>query len=197
MSDAQNPIVLPKGGDKTLGTRYIVEHPEEFGYTWNYGKLGRGVGKNYVEYAKDFPWIDVKPEQVLLFFASFGPGLISDSLGGTSIKVSTDRVNRNEYDKNNAVTDLELKTALVDSVLLKIITRGGGTVTKFVDAKGNEYRSKADLEKAQANAAKIEALESAQAFLAMAADNNIDPVMAREFAKTNWPLAFEKAEDTK
>lgn len=194
MSENQNTLSLPTGGDKSKGAKYIAEHPDEFGYTWETGKLGRGTGKDYVEYNMDFPWINVKPEQVLLFVASFGPAIVSDALGGTSIKVSTDRVNRAQYDKNNKVTLDELKQALVTSVLLKVVTRSGGTVTKFVDAKGNVYASKDAMDKASANQAKIDAIEAAQKFMAMAAENNIDAAMAREMAKAQWPLAFEKSE---
>lgn len=195
MSENQNndQIVLPQGGDKSKGAKYIAKHPEEYGFSWDTGKLGRGVGKDYVEYATDFPFVVFKPETVLLFVASFGAGLVSDALGGTSIKVSTDRVNRAEYDKNNTVTTETLKERIVSSVLLKVVTRGGTTV-KFVDAKGNEYRSKADLDKAVANQARIDALEAAAAFMAKASDNGIDAAMARQFAMAQWPLAFEKNE---
>jgi len=194
MSDAQsNTMTLPQGGDKSKGAKYIAEHSEEYGFTWKTGKLGRGTGKDYVEYNMDFPYIDIAPEQVLLFVASFGPGIVSDALGGTSIKVSTDRVNRAQYDKNNKVTLDELKVALVTSVLLKVVQRGG-FVTKFVDAEGNVYASKADLDKAIANAAKMKAIEAAAAFLEMASDNNIPADVARGMAMAQWPLAFEKDE---
>lgn len=177
-------------GDKSKGAKYIAEHPEEFGFEWKSGKLGRGSGKDYVEYNTNFPYIEISPENVLLFLASFGPALISDGLGGTSIKVSTDRVNRAAYDKDNTVTEAALREKLVSSVLLKVVTRSGGTTTKWADSKGNVYPSKEALDKAIANQAKIEALEAAQAFLAMAAENGIDPTLAREMAKKQWPTAF-------
>ena len=179
------------GGDKSKGAKWIADHPWDYGFSWKMGKLGRGTGKDYVEYNMEFPYIDIAPDQLLLFVASFGPAIVSDALGGTSIKVSTDRVNRAQYDKNNKVTLDELKIALVTSVLLKVVTRGG-FVTKFVDAKGNVYTSKDAMDKASANQAKIDAIEAAQKFMAMAAENNIDASMAREMAKAQWPLAFEK-----
>ena len=137
-------------GDKSKGAKYIAEHPEEFGFTWKTGKLGRGSGKDYVEYNYDFPYIEVDEKNVLLFLASFGPAILSDAIGGTSIKVSTDRVNRAAYDKDNKISQESLKEKLVSSVLLKVVTRTGGTVMKFVDAQGNVYASKEALEKAQA-----------------------------------------------
>jgi len=177
------------GGDKSKGAKYIADHPWDYGFSWKLGKLGRGTGKDYVEYNMDFPYIDISPEQVLLFVASFGPSIVSDALGGTSIKVSTDRVNRAQYDKNNKVTLDELKVALVTSVLLKVVSRGG-FVTKFVDAEGNAYTSKADLDKALANNAKMKAIEAASAFMAMASENNIPADVARNMAMAQWPLAF-------
>lgn len=194
MSEQNNTQVLPIGGDKSKGAKYIAENPEEFGFSWKSGKLGRGSGKDYVEYNYDFPYIEVEPKDVLLFVASFGPALVSDALGGTSIKVSTDRVNRAAYDKDNTISEAKLKELLVSSVLLKVVTRSGGTTVKWTDAKGNVYTSKEALEKAVANQAKIDAIEAAQAFMAMANDNGIDPVVAREMAKKQWPLAFEKNE---
>jgi hypothetical protein len=182
-------VVLPVGGDKAKGAKYIAEHPEEFGFSWKTGKLGRGVGKDYVEYNVDFPFPNIEEKDVYLFLASFGPALFSGALGGSSIKVTSDRVNRTEYD-NNVVSMETLKIRNVESVLLKVASRGGGTVTKYVDAKGVEYRSKADLDKAVANQAKIDALTAAAAFMAQASDNNIDPTVAREMAKVMWPLAF-------
>lgn len=184
------PIVLPIGGDKSKGAKYIAEHPEEFGFSWKTGKLGRGSGKDYVEYNYDFPYIDIQEKDVYLFLASFGPALFSDALGGTSIKVVTDRVNRAAYDKDNKISQDALKEKLVSSALLKVVVRSGGTTTKWADAKGNTYASKEALDKAVANQAKIDALESAQAFMAQASDNGIDPVVARNMAKQMWPLAF-------
>lgn len=191
----ETPVtVLPKGGDKTKGAKYIAEHPEEYGFEWKTGKLGRGSGKDYVEYNIDFPYPEVSPENVLLFLASFGPELVSAGMGGTSIKVSSDRVNRAAYDNDRMVSMDALKEKQVSSVLLKVVTRSGGTTTKWADSKGNVYPSKEALDKAIANQVKIDALEAAQAFLAMAAENNIDPTMAREMAKKQWPTAFEKNE---
>lgn len=195
-TQTETQIVLPKGGDKSKGAKYIAEHPEEFGFSWKTGKLGRGSGKDYVEYNYDFPYIEVSEQNVLLFLASFGPALVSDALGGTSIKVSTDRVNRAAYDKDNKISEAKLKELLVSSVLLKVITRSGGTTTKFVDAKGNVYASKEAMEKAVANQAKIDALEAAQKFLSQASDNGVDPIVARNMAKEMWPLAFEKQAST-
>ena len=180
------------GGDKAKGAKYIAEHPEEFGFAWGSGKLGRGVGKDYVEYNYDFPFIEIAEENVYKFLASFGPALFSESLKGTSIKVKTDRVNRAEYDKNKQITVAALREKLVSAVLLQVITRSGGTTIKYTDAKGNVYASKDALDKAMANQAKIDALEAAQAFLAMAAENGIDSTLARTMAQTQWPLAFEK-----
>lgn len=181
-------------GDKSKGAKYIAEHPEEFGFAWGSGKLGRGVGKDYVEYNYDFPYIDTDKMDVYKFLASFGPALFSDSLGGTSIKVKTDRVNRAEYDKNKQITVEAMREKLVSSVLLQVITRTGGTTIKYTDAKGNVYPTKEALEKAVANQAKIDALTAAQAFLAMAAENGINSAVAREMAAKQWPLAFEKTE---
>lgn len=186
------PTIIP--GDKSKGAKYIAEHPAEFGFTWDTGKLGRGTGKDYVEYNADFPHVVVKPEQVALFVASFGPALVSSAINGTSIKVSCDRVNRESYDKNNRIGLAELREKLVSSVLLKVITRSGFTTTKWKDAEGNTYASEADLNKALVNNRKIKALEAAGAFLAMASENGIDPAVARSMAAAQWPEAFETKE---
>ena len=178
-------------GDKSKGAKYIAEHPEEYGFTWEFGKLGRGTGKDYVEYATDFPHVFVKPEQVPLFVASFGPGLVAQAINGTSIKVSCDRVNRESYDKNNRVGETELKEKLVSSVLLKVITRSGFATTKYV-VDGQVFTSEAEAKKYTENTRRIKALEAAQAFLAMAAENGVDTALARQMAQTQWPEAFEK-----
>ena len=180
-------------GDKTKGAKYIAEHPEEYGFTWDTGALGRGTGVDYKELRADCPWINVKPEQVTLFTLTFGSAFIADVLKGQSIKVRCDRVNRAAIEKDGKITTEQLREKLVTSILLQMITRSGFATTKYV-VNGQVFASQQDADKFAANAERIKQLESAQAFLAMAADNGIDPVVTRNMAKQQWPLAFMKDE---
>ena len=71
----------------------------------------------------------------------------------------------------------------------------GGGGTKYV-VGGQTFNSASDAEKFQQNQARIKDLESATTFLAMASDNGIDPVVARNMAKVQYPLAFVEAAPT-
>jgi hypothetical protein len=181
-------------GDKGKGPKYIAEHPEEFGFAWGEGAIGKGVGKDYVELKGDCPHIENPPELLLTFVKSFGAALVSKGLNGTSIKVQCDRVNRDTVDKNMAVKASELKEKIVSSILLGVITRTfSAPVTKYVVA-GQVFTNQADADKFTANAEKIRQLEAAGAFLAMAAENGIDMTVARSMAKAQYPLAFVENE---
>lgn len=181
-------------GDKSKGAKYIAEHPAEFGFAWGEGAIGRGVGKDYVELKADCPHIENPPELLLTFIKTFGGALVSKGLGGTSVKVQCDRVNRDTVDKNLAVKTSELREKIVSSILLGVITRTfSAPVTKYVVA-GQVFTSQADADKFTANAEKIRQLEAAQAFLVMAAENGIDSTVARSMAKVQYPLAFVENE---
>lgn len=181
--------------DKAKDAKYVAAHPEEFGFTWGSGALGKGVGKDYVEYRKDFPHIEPVEtlEGILLLTKSFGPMVVAKGMKGTSWKVSSDRINRDSHEDDRAITNDELKVKIVSSVLLGVAAKSGAT-TKYV-VGGQTFASASDAEKFQQNQAKIKDLESATAFLAMASDNGIDPVVARQMAMKQYPLAFVKAEE--
>lgn len=181
--------------DKAKDAKYVAAHPEEFGFSWGSGALGRGTGAQYVELRKDFPHIEPAEglEGILLLTKSFGPAVISKGLRGTSWKVSCDRINRDSHEDNRSITNDELKVKIVNSVLLGVVTKGFAT-TKYV-VGGQTFASATDAEKFAANQARIKDLEAATAFLAMASDNGIDAVVARNMAKVQYPLAFAPTQE--
>jgi hypothetical protein len=188
---------VPAAGDKSKGAKYIAAHPEEYGFSWGSGAIAKGAGKDKVTLREDCPHIVIPEtlEQLNLFVRTFGAVFVAKGLNGTSVKVQCDRVNRDTLEKNRKVTNDELREKIVSSILLGVIVRSGGVPqTKYV-VNGQVFTSEEAAKTFSANAERITALEKAQAFLAMAAENGIDPTVARSMAKAQWPLAFEKVEE--
>src|SRR4051812_10978605 len=103
-------------GDRKKGAKYVAENPEEFGFSWGSGEIGKGTGESYRSLRKDCPHIVVSAYNLPLFLATWGPKLVSDRLKGQSIKVACDRVNRDTLEKARSTTNDQLKERIVLSV---------------------------------------------------------------------------------
>lgn len=178
-------------GNPAKGARYIADHPEEFGFSWGNGEIGKGTKKNYVSLRKDCPHIDVSPYNVPLFLATFGPKLVSDRLKGQSIKVACDRVNRDTLDKARSTSNETLKEKIVATVLLGQTTRTVYerivTKTKWV-VNGTEYGTEAEYKVAMAKGEQDET-DRATSFVALAVEKGMAIELAIEMAKQVFPTA--------
>lgn len=185
--------IVGRAGDLLLGAEYIVDNPWEFGFVWEFGPISKGIGPKKVVLRNAAPYICVTAETLPDFLATFGAKLVAKALRGTSIKVQTDRVNRDLLKKDRTVKDRELMLRQVNSILLGVVTRtywGGGNVPQVMFA-GKLYPSKAAADAAAIIADKVAAIDMARAFLVGAQERGLDAGMARDMARDMWPLAFE------
>jgi hypothetical protein len=181
-----------------MGSAYIVDNPWLYGFSWDFGPISRGIGVKKVVLREVCPYICVTADSLPLFLATFGPKMVAKALRGTSIKVQTDRVNRDLLKKDRTISDRDLMLRQVSSILLGVVTRtywGGGNVPQVMFA-GKLYPSKSAADAAAKVAEKNTAIESARSFLVDAQEAGIPAEVARTMARKQWPLAFETAADT-
>ena len=178
-------------GDRAKGAKYVAEHPEEFGFKWGSGAVGKGVGPAYRELRDNAPHIEIPPTKLPLFMATWGPEKISDGLKGQSYKVACDRINRDTIEKAKATSNDVLKEMIVRSVLYGMVTR---TVTERIVEKrtwvvnGTTYNTQEAYDAAMANVS-VEETEKAKAFVDMAVARGQSMESALDMARTFFPNA--------
>jgi hypothetical protein len=180
------------GGDVSLGAAHIAKNPWDYGFQWSDGPISGRLSKggDLVLLRKECPRIEVRPDQVPMFLATFGTAIVAKAINGTSIDVTCERIARDMLVKDRSVTDAQLKERMVASALLGVITRTVGTKTKFVGVDGKEYDTLEAAQAAVAGNTKAEQVAKAQAFLAMCQENGVDAEVARNLAKVQFPEAF-------
>lgn len=189
MTDTNNAAPLP------MDAAAIAKNPEAYGFQWTYRDLNKGRDQKTLLRA-NVPHFEVPDAMVPLFIATF-PKVIGAAINGTSTVIRGQNVARPFIRANPRATDAEIAQHMVRSVLLNVVTRGGGTRTAYVGADGKTYTTLAEAQAASGTKAVtvVNVVELAQQFIADAIDMGVPFATAREKALAKWPEAFANDDD--
>lgn len=168
----------------------IAKNPEAYGFTWTYRDLNKGRDQKTLLRA-NVPHFEVPDGMLDTFIATF-PKVILAAINGTSTVIRGQNVARPFIRANPRATDEQIAEHMVRSVLLNVISRGGGTRTMYVGADGKSYATLAEAQAASGTKAvtAVNVVELAQQFIADAVDMGVPFATAREKAIAKWPDAF-------
>lgn len=168
----------------------IAKNPEAYGFTWTYRDLNKGRDQKTLLRA-NVPHFEVPDSLLDTFIATF-PKAVFTAINGTSTVIKGQNVARPFIRANPKATNEEIAQHIVRSVLLNVVTRGGGTRTMYVGADGKSYATLAEAQAASGTKAvtAVSVVELAQQFIADAVDMGVPFNVAREKALAKWPDAF-------
>lgn len=188
MTDTNDAATLP------MDAAAIAKNPEAYGFQWTYRDLNKGRDQKTLLRA-NVPHFEVPDASLDKFIATF-PKVILAAINGTSTVIRGQNVARPFIRANPRATDAEIAQHMVRSVLLNVVTRGGGTRTMYVGADGKSYATLAEAQAASGTkpVTAVNVVELAQQFIADAVDMGVPFATARDKALAKWPEAF--ADDT-
>lgn len=189
MTDTMQAAPLP------MDAAAIAKNPEAYGFRWTYRDLNKGRDQKTLLRA-NVPHFEVPDELLALFIATF-PKVILAAINGTSTVIRGQNVARPFIRANPKATDAQIAEHMVRSVLLNVVTRGGGARTTYVGADGKTYSTLAEAQAASGTKAVtvVNVVELAQQFIADAVDMGVDFATARDKAMVKWPEAFADVVD--
>lgn len=189
MTDNDNAATLP------MDAAAIAKNPEAYGFQWTYRDLNKGRDQKTLLRA-NVPHFDVPDAMLDRFIATF-PKVILAAINGTSTVIRGQNVARPFIRSNSKATDAEIAEHMVRSVLLNVVTRGGGSRTTYVGADGQTYSTLAEAQAASGTKAvtAVDVVELAQQFIADAVDMGVPFATARDKAMAKWPEAFADDDD--